>query len=44
MHAIGGFPVSIGGLKPQSHVNAADHEHMFLQLYLTYCFPDQAFT
>ena len=43
VHAIGGFPVSFLGLKPQSHVNAADHEYIVLQFYLTQCFPNQAF-
>jgi hypothetical protein len=43
VHSIGGFPVSFLGLKPQSHVNAADHEYIVLQFYLTQCFPNQAF-
>ena len=43
VHAIGGFPLSFLRLKPQSHVNAADHEYIVLQFYLTQCFPNQAF-
>jgi hypothetical protein len=42
VHAIGGLPVSLLGPKPQSHVNAADHEYILLQLYLTQRFPHQA--
>ena len=43
MNAIGGFPVSLLGLKPESHMNAADHEYIVLEFYLTQCFPNQAF-
>jgi hypothetical protein len=44
VHAIGGFPVSLPGLKPQPHVNAADHEYIVFQFDLTYRFPYQAST
>ena len=35
VHSIGRYPVSFLGLKPQPHVNAADHEYIVLQFYLT---------
>ena len=41
VHASGGFPVSLFGLEPQSHVNAADHKYVFFQFDLTHCFPHQ---
>ena len=43
VHAIGGFPLSFLRPKPQSHVNAANHEYIVLQFYFTQCFPNQAF-
>jgi len=43
VNTVSGFPVSLIGLKPESDVNAADHEYIVLQFYLTQCFPDQAF-
>jgi hypothetical protein len=42
VHAIGGLAVSLLGLKPQPHMNAADHEDVVLQFYLTRCFRHQA--
>ena len=35
--------MSLCGLERQSHVNAADHEYVVLQFYLTHCVPHQAF-
>ena len=43
VNAVGGFPVGLLGLKPESHMNAADHEYIVLQFYLTQRFPHQAF-
>jgi len=43
VHSIGGFPVGPIGLKPQSHMDAANHEYVVLQFYLAHCFPHQAF-
>ena len=43
VNAIGGLPVSLLGLKPQSQMNAADHEYIVFQCYLAQCFPHQMF-
>ncbi len=44
VHSIDGFPVGLRSLKPEAHVNAANHEYIVLQFYLAHCFPYQAFT